>query len=73
MTALTLLSSATNNSLLSFSILINLCNSFKQGTSICLINLLGMFDILTQQEIAKGKPYTCQSNCLNIAQSITAS
>ena len=37
----------------------------NRGTSIYLTNLIGMFDILTQQEIAKGKP--CQSNCLNIA------
>ena len=38
----------------------------NRGTSIYLTNLIGMFDILTQQEIAKGKPYICQSNCLNI-------
>ena len=40
--------------------------ALNRGTSIYLTNLLGMFDILTQQEIAKGKPYICQSNCLNI-------
>ena len=42
------------------------CNSFKQRD----INILDEFawnvDILTQQEIAKGKPYICQSNYLNI-------
>ena len=36
------------------------------GTSIYLMNLLEMFDISTQQEIAKGKPYIYQSNYLNI-------
>ena len=40
--------------------------ALNRGTSIYLTNLLGMFDILTQQEIAKVKPYICQSNCLNI-------
>ena len=39
--------------------------ALNRGTSIYLTNLLGMFDILTQQEIAKVKPYICQSNCLN--------
>ena len=38
----------------------------KRGTAIYVKNLLGMFDILTKQEINKGKPYICQSNCLNI-------
>ena len=36
------------------------------GTSIYFMNLLETFDILTQQEIAKGKPYIYQGNCLNI-------
>ena len=40
--------------------------ALNRGTSIYLTNLLGMFDILTQQEIAKVKPYICQGNCLNI-------
>ena len=40
--------------------------ALNSGTSIYFMNLLGMFDILTQQEIAKGKPCICQSNCLNI-------
>ena len=40
--------------------------ALNRGTSMYLTNLLGMFDILTQQEIAKGKPHICQSNCLNI-------
>ena len=38
----------------------------NRGTSVYLTNLLRMFDILTQQEIDKGKPYICQSNYLNI-------
>ena len=37
-----------------------------KGTSVYLTNLLKMFNILTQQEIAKGKPYICQSIYLNI-------
>ena len=39
----------------------------NRGTSVYLPTLLGIFDILTQQEIVKRKPYICQSNCLNIA------
>ena len=31
-----------------------------------LMNLLGMFDVLTQQEISKVKPYIYEGNCLNI-------
>ena len=45
---------------------IPIVTALNRGTSIYLTNLLGMFDILTQQEIAKVKPYICQSNCLNI-------
>ena len=40
--------------------------ALSRRISIYLTNLLGMFDILTQQEIATGKPYVCQSYCLNI-------
>ena len=40
----------------------------NRGTSVYLPTLLGIFDILTQQEIVKRKPYICQSNCLNIAK-----
>ena len=32
-------------------------SALNRGTSIYLTNLLGMFDVLTEQEIAKVKPY----------------
>lgn len=47
-------------------VFVSYCNSFKQGPSVCLTNLFWMFDILTQQEAAKGTIHICQSNCLNI-------
>ena len=40
--------------------------ALNRGTSIYLTNLLGMFDVLTKQEIAKVKPYIYYGNCLNI-------
>ena len=40
--------------------------ALNRGTSIYLTNLLGMFDILTQQEIAKENPYICQGNFVNV-------
>ena len=36
--------------------------ALNRGTSLYLTNLLGMFDVFTQQEIAKVKPYKYQGN-----------
>ena len=43
--------------------------ALNRGTPAYLMTLLGIFDILTQQEIAKGKLYVCQCNCLKIVVS----
>ena len=36
----------------------SIVTALNSGKLIYLTNLLGMFDVLTQQEIAKVKPYT---------------
>ena len=45
-----------NNSLC-FKTIHKAVTALNRGTSIYLTNLLGMFDVLTEQEIAKVKPY----------------